>query len=130
MIMTQEEWQRELDDEDLDFRLSSLAPKSTRLPVIVWIASKSSEGNVTPRLLFSNSNNLASCTRGRGSLVPISLDACNPKLLLDDIQLNITPSEIEAIKSWIIRNYQTLMAHWCGEIDTCEAVMNLKPYDE
>lgn len=44
----------------------------------------------------------------------------------DDATLNVSHAELEAIKSWIVKNDQPLMRHWNMEIDTCEATLQLQ----
>lgn len=124
--MTLEEWKIEQEDDDFMFRLGNLSKHRTGLPVVVWIEANMYEKNLRPRVLFSNST---SCSLVPGSnadsLIPVSLDLENPKVLLDDAVLHISPDELEAIKRWIIKNYRPLMQHWNMEIDTCEATLQL-----
>ncbi len=121
--MTIEQWRKEQEDEDFGFRLASLSPRRTGLPAVVWIEVGSGE-NIQPRMLFTNYSfdGLRS-----DSLVPISLDPENPEILVDNFTLHITTSEVEAIKQWITHKYPILLAHWNGEIDSCEAIQQLTP---
>lgn len=124
--MTLEEWKIEKEDDDFMFRLGSVSKHRTGLPVVVWIEASMGMEHVTPRVLFSNST--SSCLRPGDSadaLIPVSLDTENPKVLLDDAVLNISSAELEAIKRWIVSNYQPMMQHWNMEIDTCEATLQL-----
>lgn len=124
--MTLEEWEIEQEDDDFMFRLGNLSKHRTGVPVVVWIEANMGMKRVSPRMLFTNST--SSCLRpgdSADSLIPVSLDPENPKVLLDDAVLNIAPLELEAIKRWIIKNYRPLMQHWNMEIDTCEAVLKL-----
>lgn len=108
------------------FRLGNVSKHRTGLPVVVWIEANMRMEHITPRVLFTNST--GSCLRPGDSayaLIPVSLDTENPIVLLDDAVLNISPAELEAIKRWIVRNYQPLMQHWNMEIDTCEATLQL-----
>ncbi len=93
---------------------------------MVWIEVGSSE-DVTHRMLFTNfsSGGLRPQTVP-AALVPISLDPENPKITLDNFTLCLTPSEVEAIKQWITRNYPILLAHWNGETDSYEATLQLQ----
>ena len=124
--MTLEEWKLEQEDDDFMFRLGNLSKHRTRLPVVVWIEANMGMKHVSPRLLFSNttSSHLRPSDRA-DSLIPVSLDPENPKVLLDDAVLNISPLELEAIKRWIVKNYQALMRHWNGEIDSLEVIPEL-----
>ena len=126
-IMTLEEWEIEQEDEDFMFRLGNLSKRRTGLPVVVWIEANMGMKHVSPRMLFSNAT--SSCLRpcdSAGSLIPISLDPENPKLLLDDAVINISTLELEAIKRCIVKNYRPLMRHWNMEIDTYEAMRGLQ----
>ena len=125
--MTLEEWKIELEDDDFMFRLGNLSKHRTGLPVVVWIETNMGMKHVSPRMLFSNST--SSCLRAgdsADSLIPISLDPNDPKILLDDAVLHISPLELEAIKRWIIKNYQPLMQHWNCEIDSLEVIPELR----
>ena len=127
--MTQEEWKIEQEDDDFMFRLAILSKHRTGLPVVVWIEANMGMKHVSPRMLFSN--NTSSCLRpgdSAGSLIPVSLDPENPKVLLDDAVLNISTLELETIKRWIVKNYRPLMRHWNMEIDSGEVMLQLKQY--
>ena len=89
------------------FRLGNLSKHRTGLSVVVWIEANMGMKHVSPRMLFSNST--GSCLRpgdSADSLIPVSLDPENPKVLLDDAVLNISTLELEAIKRWIVKNYR------------------------
>ena len=125
--MTQEEWEKEQEDDDFMFRLGNLSKHRTGLPVVVWIEANMGMKHVSPRMLFSNTT--SSCLRHGDSadaLIPVSLDPKNPKVLLDDAVLHISSEELEAIKRWIVKNYQPLMRHWNLEVDTVEAISQLQ----
>ena len=125
--MTLEEWKIEQEDDDFMFRLGNLSKHRTGLPVVVWIEANMGMKHVSPRMLFTNS--MGSCLRpgdSADSLIPVSLDPENPKVLLDDAVLNISTLELEAIKRWIVKNYQPLMRHWNGEIDSLEVIPELR----
>ena len=125
--MTLEEWKIEQEDDDFMFRLGNLSKRRTGLPVVVWIEANMGMKHVSPRLLFSNTT--SSHLRpgdSTDSLIPVSLDPEHPKILLDDAILHISPLELEAIKKWIVRNYQALMRHWNGEIDSLEVISELR----
>ncbi|MBD5260412.1 MAG: hypothetical protein HDS46_06520 [Bacteroides sp.] len=125
--MTLEEWKIEQEDDDFMFRLANLSKHRTGLSVVVWIEANMGMKHVSPRMLFSNST--GSCLRpgdSADSLIPVSLDPENPKILLDDAVLNISTLELEAIKRWIVKNYRPLMRHWNMEIDTYEAIRELQ----
>ena len=125
--MTLEEWKIEQKDDDFMFRLGNLSKHRTGLSVVVWIEANMGMKHVSPRMLFSNAT--SSCLRpcdSAGSLIPISLDPETPKILLDDAIIYLSPLELEAIKRWIVKNYQPLVRHWNMEIDTYEAMRELQ----
>ena len=125
--MTLEEWKIEQEDDDFMFRLGNLSKHRTGLPVVVWIEANMGMKHVSPRLLFSNTT--SSCLRpgdSADSLIPVSLDPNDPKILLDGAILHISPLELDAIKRWIVRNYQPLIRHWNGEIDSLEVIPELR----
>lgn len=98
-IMTLEEWKIEQEDDDFMFRLGNVSKHRTGLPAVVWIEANMGMKHITPRVLFSNYT--GSCLRHgdcANALIPVSLDTENPKVLLDDAVLNISPAVLEAIK--------------------------------
>ena len=123
-MQTYEEWKKaEESDDDLGFRLGSLAPKSTGLPMVVWIEVKALGSDQTPRMRFTN-------TTGDSLLpyswLPISVEKENPRILVKDYELNISDEDFELLKKWIIHNCDTLTDYWNGEIDTVECWENIK----
>lgn len=120
--MTIEQWHKEQEDEDFGFRLASVSPSKTGLPVVAWMEIGTGNERTIPRVSFSkpNGNNLLP-----DELIPFSIDAKNPEILLESVTVNLTPKELDAIKKWIMKNYYTLLAHWAGEIDSCEATISL-----
>ena len=125
--MTLEEWKIEQEDDDFMFRLGNLSKHRTGLPTVVWIEVGMGSEHVSPRMLFNNSTDSILCPAdGPDALIPVSLDRHNPQVLLTDTTLNLSPAELDMIKSWIMVNYHTLMAHWNGEIDSVEAMSRLQ----
>lgn len=108
-------------DDDFMFRLANLKQTRTGLPVVVWIEVKPSEGDEIPQLLLqlhpdTNPN----------EWIPITLDSENPHILQSESGHNISSAQFDAIKRWIIKNYQPLMAYWNCEIDTVEVIAKLR----
>lgn len=125
--MTLEEWKAEQEDDDFMFRLGSLSQHRTGLPTVVWIEVGTGSEHVSPRILFNNSTNSSlRPAHGLDALFPISLDRHNPQVLLTDTALNISPAELDMIRRWIMKNYNTLIAHWNGKIDSVEAMSQLQ----
>lgn len=125
--MTLEEWKIEQKDDDFMFRLGNLSKHRTGLPTVVWIEVGTGSEHVSPRMLFNNSTD-SSLRPGDSpdALIPVSLDRHNPQVLLNDTDLNLSPAELDMIKKWIIMNYDTLMAHWNGKIDSVETMSRLQ----
>lgn len=119
--MTIEQWHKEQEDEDFGFRLASVSPSKTSLPVVAWMEIGTGDNRALPRVSFSkpNGNNLLP-----DELIPFSIDAKNPEILLEGVIVNLSPEEMDAIKKWIVNNRLTLLAHWRGEIDSCEATIS------
>lgn len=107
-------------DDDFMFRLANLKQTRTGLPVVVWIEVKPSVGYEIPQMLLQ-----LQADTNPDEWIPITLDSKNPRILQPEADHNISSALYEAIKCWIIKNYQTLMAYWNCEIDTVEAVAKL-----
>ena len=123
-MQTYEEWKKaEESDDDLGFRLASLAPKSTGLPMIVWIEVKSFGFDLKPRMRFTNKTTDSLLPN---SWLPISVEKENPRILVSDYQLNISDSDLILLKKWIVRNCDTLTDYWNGKIDTVECCEKIK----
>ena len=136
-MQTYEEWTKaEESDDDLGFRLASLAPKSTGLPMIVWIEVKALttakscsrsystyRSDRMPRMRFTNNT---SDSLLPNSWLPISVEKRNPRILVSDYQLNISDSDLILLKKWIVRNCDTLTDYWNGKIDTVECCEKIK----
>ena len=123
-MQTYEEWKKaEESDDDLSFRLGSLAPKSTGLPMVVWIEVKALGSDQTPRMRFTNTTGDSLLP---DSWLPISVEKENPRILVEDYELNISDEDFEMLKKWIIHNCDTLTDYWNGEIDTVECWENIK----
>lgn len=120
--MTIEQWHKEQKDEDFGFRLASVSPSKTGLPVVAWMEIGTDDERTLPRVSFSkpNGNNLLP-----DELIPFSIDAKNPGILLEGVTVNLTPKELDAIKKWIVKNNHILISHWNGEISSCEATVRL-----
>jgi len=111
--------------QDLLFEMANLSQKKTGLPVIIWVRANSESGDGqhnSPRIKFQN-NTATRCDSN--SLIPISIDT-DPKILIKNPTLNISSEQLELIRQWIIRNYETLISYWNGDYTTDELIDVLK----
>ena len=116
-MQTYDEWKMEQEaDDDVGFRLANLLPKRTGLPMMVWIEEKAQGSDQTPRMRFNNTVD---------SWLPISVEKANPRILVENYELNISDSDLMLLKKWIIYNCDTLTDYWNCKIDTAECITNL-----
>lgn len=95
--------------------MANLAKRRTKLPVNVWVDEVGSNRNVPhdePRLKIQNDYS----ERANENLIPISISDIEPKVL--EGKLEIDKKDFQIIQKWIIKNYNDLINHWNGEIDT------------
>mgnify|MGYP004446041767 CR=1 FL=1 len=96
------------------------------LPMLVWLSPD--DGTNTgkhkmPRIKFQDNTNTRLIPE---ALVPISIHPTRPTILLHDYRTNLPASAIAQLQSWVIKNYDTLMAYWNNEIYEDELIERLK----
>lgn len=110
-----------LEDNSL-LEMANLSKSDTSLPMVVWIQVKQPMHNNIPRMKFANnySNNMLA-----KDLVPVSISD-DPQILSKGTKLNISSSDFEKLRQWIIRNKESLMKVWNGEISTMQFGREMK----
>jgi hypothetical protein len=101
------------------WEMSNFRKKVTGLPVNLSLQIETDEDKKyphnPPRLKFQN--NTSDRITSVKDLIPVSIDAKNPRILIDaqyDKQI------FKLIRQWIILNYDALMQFWNQEIDEFE----------
>ena len=96
------------------------------LPMLVWLSpdygTNTGKHNM-PRIKFQDNTNTHLIPE---ALVPISIHPTRPTILLRDYRTNLPASAIAQLQSWVIKNYDTLMAYWNNEIYEDELIERLK----
>jgi len=114
-------------EEDFAFFWATLNKKYTGLPVDLRLDEIGSQR--TPELLhyseplltFQNNYD----DKAHFDVLPMNI-AQDPKVLEDSQYIKIRPEDLEAVRQFIIKNYDLLMKHWRHEIDTMELYQILK----
>ena len=106
-------------EQETMWEMSNFRKKVTGLPVNLSLQIETDEDKKyphnLPRLKFQN--NTADRITSVKDLIPVSIDAKNPRILIDaqyDKQI------FKLIQQWIILNYDALMQFWNQEIDEFE----------
>jgi hypothetical protein len=89
------------------YELSSLSPKQTGLPFVIWI---SAEGGDLDHAQVKVSSHLRAAP---GNLATVAI--------IPDVHVflgELDAGAFELLKNWIDLNRAVLIAHWDGEIDT------------
>ena len=98
--------------KDLDFfKLSHFHPKSTGLPVIIWVSVQLED--MPPVVMIMEEN----CE------VSISIDD-DPKIV--EGECNLGKDEMDLIYRWIKINKKILLQHWFQKIATDEYIKRMK----
>lgn len=97
--------------------MANLAKRRTKLPVNIWVDEVGNNRKVKHddiRLKIQNDYG----ERANDNLIPVSIDNKNPEVLAGKLDIDI--KDFQIIQKWIIENYDILVQHWEGEIDTDE----------
>jgi len=104
-------------DDDFSFEMSSISQEKTGLPVIIWVQTITTNENGQyncPKIQFQNTT---STKVDYDNVIPISIDK-DPKILMKNPTIKISTEQLELVRQWIIRNYDTLISYWNGEFTT------------
>lgn len=106
--------------------MANLSKERTNLSVIVWVQVNNPMQHNSPRIKFNNSK---SNTLSPDNLVPISISD-DPHILSKPApKMEISSSDFENVRSWIILNKDVLLKYWNAEIDTVELISKLKKFN-
>lgn len=116
---------KELLKEDLLYEMSNFRKHITGLPVNLSLQIQTDEEKQyphnLPRLKFQN--NASDKVTSRADLIPVSIDAHDPKVLIDK---PYNKKYFKAVRQWIIDNYEALIRFWNQDIDEFELKELLK----
>lgn len=115
------------EDKEILFEMTNVRKKRTGLPMNIWIDDMGSFRNVKhniPRIKFQNNTS----DNVMGNEIPISIDKENPQILTKKMSINLSSSDINKLKLFIMNNYEGLIKVWKQEIDSIDFVNNeMKP---
>jgi hypothetical protein len=106
--------------EDDLFEMANLFPRTTGLPMTVWVSPR---GNAQHDIRVK-------VNRTHGNQMNISDTAVvgvgpSPHVILD----GLSPKDETAVLDWVALNTDALVAYWDGQIDTVQLGQRLKPLD-
>ena len=123
----EEKVEYDFTEQDMMTEMANLSKQETDLPMVVWIEVKRPTEHNKARMKFNNSN---SDSLLPGELVPISIDAENPEILVKqkntNFKLKISNKDLESLKKWIKENYEELMKVWDGKQTPIQFGQNMK----
>ena len=96
------------------FEMANLFPKHTGLPFVVWISVRGGARHDV-RVKVSPS--------GKALPGEMATVALRPEVRV--IEGEVSPAELDQLRSWIARNLDVLIAYWEAEIDTQDALERL-----
>jgi hypothetical protein len=108
---------KELTESINMMEIANLRPENTGLSFFVWVDEMGEyrkDKHSTPRIKLAKNN-------PKNFIASISIDK-NPVVLAGDVKAE----ELTSIKKWINLNFDLLMKHWKGNIDTVELFKNLQ----
>lgn len=109
------------DDLDLDrdiIEMANLYPRTTGLPMTVWINPKGrARHDVRVKVCMTPGNRMDSDNLAVFSVRP------TPELLHG----HLSATDIRLVQRWITQNESTLVGYWNGELDTLELAQGLRP---
>lgn len=97
--------------------MANLRPKNTGLTCFVWVDEMGEyrkDKHSIPRIILAKDN-------PKNFIASVSIDK-NPDVLSG----NVKEVELTSIKEWINLNFDLLIKHWKGDIDTVELFKNLQ----
>ncbi len=102
--------QASIDPGDL-YLMVNVRPQTSGLPFIVWL---SMQGN-------ARHDARVKVSRGPRALPLIASVSVRP--LIEVVEGELTPRELELIRQWIELNRDVIVRHWTGEIEYSEDVL-------
>ena len=114
----------DLFEEDL-FEMANLDKATTGLPVNLWVDSSGLErDNRHSQYRIKMQNDYGEKTH-KNSLIPISLDPYEPRILVDK-PINIKKRDLKLVYQYITDNYNLFKAHMEGELTDAQLIRALE----
>lgn len=107
-------------DTDL-FVMDNLSPKTTGLPMTIWVSSYSNNKHGFHIKVSKDHDNQIDINN------TMVVEILRPYLYL--IDGNFISVDENLIYKWISINYDVLLNYWNGDIDTADLLSNLKPLE-
>ena len=109
---------RSFEDLELGFFMTHILPKFSSIVITVFFKNP----GVSPRIMLTNDTKWCEWTDERTVSITLSKD---PVVIRGD-KSEISDEVIEKAKDWVIHNYDVLMKHWNGEIDSKNLLNTIK----
>jgi hypothetical protein len=106
-----------VDTDDL-FEMANLFPRTTGLPMTVWVSSRgNARHDVRIKVNMAHGNQMSPTNTAVVGVRP------SPHLIAGVL----APDDERAVFAWIMLNAAALIAYWNGDIDTVQLAQALKP---
>lgn len=108
---------KSFEDLELGFYMTHVLPKFSSIVITAFFKNP----GVSPRIMLTENTRWYEWTEERTVSITLSK---NP-VVIEGEENEIPAEVIEKAKKWVILNYELLMKHWNGEIDSKELLDNL-----
>jgi hypothetical protein len=109
---------QEASDADDLFEMANLFPRTTGLPMTVWVSPRgNARHDVCINVHMTHGNRMSPANTAVVGVRP------SPHLVAGDL----LPDDERAVYAWITLNSAALVAYWDGDIDTVQLAQVLKP---
>jgi hypothetical protein len=104
--------------EDELFEMANLYPRTTGLPMTVWVGPRgNARHDVRVKVNMTHGNQMNIDNTAVVGVRP------TPHVIVGQL----SPDDERAVSNWITLNAEAIVAYWDGDIDTLEFVQTLKP---
>jgi hypothetical protein len=104
--------------EDELFEMANLFPRTTGLPMTVWVGPRgNARHDVRVKVNMTHGNQMNIDNTAVVGVRP------SPHLIAGQL----SPDDERAVSAWITLNTNAIIAYWDGDIDTLELIQVLKP---
>jgi hypothetical protein len=106
-----------IDNDEL-FEMANLYPRTTGLPMTVWVSPRgNARHDVRVKVNLTHGNQMIVDNTAVVGVRPA------PHIVIGQI----SAADQSAVFTWIMLNAPTIIAYWDGNIDTAELIQMLKP---
>jgi hypothetical protein len=106
-----------IDNDEL-FEMANLYPRTTGLPMTVWVSPRgNARHDVCVKVNLTHGNQMIVDNTAVVGVRPA------PHIVIGQI----SAADQSAVFTWIMLNAPTIIAYWDGNIDTAELIQMLKP---